>query len=112
MHHVLTAIHTIRTSLLRTKIRFQGAAGLSMLHTHVTATTTSQPRRRSTSKISANFTGSPEDTTAAADWQDADAKYGVTYMQLVLPETYISSGTSSPGTTVGHYGTGNQIFGT
>ena len=32
-------------------------------------------------------------------------------MQLVLPETYIPSGASSPGTTVGHYGTGNQIFG-
>ena len=63
-------------------------------------------------ETSANFTGSPEDATTMADLQAANTKYGITNMQLVLPETYaISSSSNNTGTTVGHYGTGNQIFG-
>jgi hypothetical protein len=62
-------------------------------------------------ETSTNFTGSPEDATTTADLQAADVKYGVTNMELILPETYIASGSSGPATAVGHYGTGNQIFG-
>jgi hypothetical protein len=63
-------------------------------------------------ETSTNFTGSPEDVTTTAELQAADAKYGVTYLSLILPETYATSSSSNYiGTNIGHYEAGNHIFG-
>ncbi len=62
-------------------------------------------------ETSSNYTGSPEDVEASSEVQDADVKYGITYTSLVLPSTYGAQTTTGTGTSISHYGLGDQLLG-
>jgi hypothetical protein len=71
--------------------------------------TTSAPIRWEDSK---NFTGSPENSDTTAALAAVNTRYGLTSMNLVLPEYTLNSATSkSPGASISHYGTANFLYG-